>query len=168
MVEHKFNNECDIILYGFSYLLNRFEQKHQLFAVQCIWCLASITRFTETLMFYQHYRIFTSDYLGNLVVTPLDKPLKPSVSESDSSELELQLDNSQLHWESDTNHHPSSIKCELAEARSIPPVDQKIRSGRIVKPVNHSNKELQKRYPRRNKKQLQCLWAPIKKDGLIV
>jgi len=168
MVEHKFNNVCDIILYAVSYLSDWFEQKDQLFAAQRIRWLASITQFTETLMFSWHYRIFTSDYMKNSEVTPLDQPLKPSVSESNISKLQLELDNSQLHWELDTDHHPISIKLELAEAWSILPVDQKTRSGRIVKPVNLSNKELRKRYPGRNKKQLQSLWASSKIRGLIV
>ena len=116
MVEQKFNNKYNIILYALSYLLDRFEQKDQLFAVQCNWWLASITQFTGTLMFYRRYRIFTSDYMKNSVVTPLDQPLKPSVSESNISKLHLELNNSRLHWELDMDHHPCSIKRELAEA----------------------------------------------------
>jgi len=71
MTEHTFNNEHNVILCSVSILLDRFERENQLFAAQCTWWLASIIQFTEVLIYYRHYEIFPSDYIKNLVVTPL-------------------------------------------------------------------------------------------------
>jgi len=124
MIEHKFNNGCDVILFNLSYLLDRFDHNDHVFAAQCNWWLLGITQFTETSMVYQQYRIFTSHYINNLVVTPLDQPLKPSVSESYISKLQFELDNSHLHWEFDQDHYPGSMKWEIGEAQCILLVDQ--------------------------------------------
>jgi len=37
MVNLKFNNEYDVILFTLSVLLNRFEKDDGLFVAQCIW-----------------------------------------------------------------------------------------------------------------------------------
>jgi len=71
MVEHKFNNEYDIILHALSLLLDHFEKDDQLFAAQWIWWLASIIQFTEILTYYRHYKIFPSDFITDLVVALL-------------------------------------------------------------------------------------------------
>jgi len=69
--EHWFNNEYDVILCALSLLLDHFEKDNQLFAPQCIWWLASIIQFTKILIYYCHHKIFTSDYINNLVVSPV-------------------------------------------------------------------------------------------------
>jgi len=70
MTEHKFNNKYEVILCAFSLLLNRFEREDRVFAAQCIRELASIIQFTEILTYNRHYKVFPSDYVKNLVVTP--------------------------------------------------------------------------------------------------
>jgi len=70
MTEHKFNKEYDIILCALLLLLDRFEKEDQLFVTQSIWWLASIIQVTEILTHYRHYKIFPSDYVANIVVTP--------------------------------------------------------------------------------------------------
>ena len=70
MVEHDLNNMYNIILCALSLLLDRFEKENQLFAAQCIWCIASIIHFTEMLINCRHYQVFPSDYVKNLVSTP--------------------------------------------------------------------------------------------------
>jgi len=94
MVEHKINNEYDVILCALYLLLDCFEMQEQLFATQCIWWLASIIQFTEIFVYYRHYKIFPSDYINNLVVTPIPDqvPEEILVPESDTPLLDLAID----------------------------------------------------------------------------
>jgi len=105
MVEHKFDNEYNVVLFALSSLLDRFEEEDRLFPAQCIWWLASINQFMEIVLFYQLHNVFTSEFIKNCVVTP--SPQRPStaalVSESNIPELDLSID-------SDTLIHPSRKK----------------------------------------------------------
>jgi len=94
MREHKFNNEYDAILCPFSLLLDCFGKEDQLFAAQYIWWLASIIQFTEILIYYRDYKVYTSDYVKNLVVTPLAENRKVS-PKSEISVLDIEKDDSQ-------------------------------------------------------------------------
>jgi len=74
MVEHKFHNEYGILLCTVSLVLDHFERDDQLFAAQCVWWLATIIRFTEILIYYLHYKVFPSEYVNDLGVSPLTNP----------------------------------------------------------------------------------------------
>jgi len=67
MVEHNFNNEYKVILFTLSALLDQFEKEDRFFAAQCIWRLASTIPLTEILIYFQHSKVFPSDYTKNLV-----------------------------------------------------------------------------------------------------
>jgi len=95
MNELEFQNEWDIILFTLSLLLDRFEKEHQLFAAQCIWWLASVIQFTEIWIYYQHYKIFPSDYFKNPGITLLDQPGEGTDTVPDSDIPELNLDSDQ-------------------------------------------------------------------------
>jgi len=160
MNERKFTNDYDIIVYAFSLLIRRFQREDNIFAAQCIWWLASIIQYTEILRFYFEYQVFPSTYVRDCIVSPLPEKISEESIIPDSDIPELQLD-------SDTEYRFKSVSRDIAEARSILPVNRTSPSGRIAKPVNLSNKQLRKRYPGRDKKQLQALRTSLRIDGLI-
>ena len=106
MVEHKFNNKYDLILCTGSLLLDCSKREDRLIAGPCIWWLASIILFTEIITFYHYYKIFPSDYVINLKVTPLPSQVSEEmvVPESDipvwdnnnSSDTEIHLSRENL------------------------------------------------------------------------
>lgn len=80
------------------------------------------------------------------MVTPLGLPIESTLPDSNIPEYQL---------DSDTNHRTSSIVREITKVPSIFLYIRLTWFGKIDKPVNLSNKELQKRYPGRNQQQLQ-------------
>ena len=97
--EHMFNNKYDIILCAVSLLLDRFEREDQLFEALCIWWLAHIIQFTEILIFYCHYRVFPSEYVNNLVLSPLSNPgiAGSLILESEIPVLDIDHSNTEVH-----------------------------------------------------------------------
>jgi len=158
MDEHTFYNEYKVILHAFYSSLDRFKLEDQLFAAQWIWWLASIIQFTEIWIYYRYYKIFPSDCIKNCKITPLNMVTESFVLDSDIPNIQL---------DSDMECCSILVTKETSEARSILPATRKTRYGKVVKSVNLSNKELRKRYAGRNKRQLQEIWAPLSKDGLI-
>lgn len=159
-----FNNKYNVILLTLSKLLDCFKKQDQLFAAHCVWWLASIIQFTEVLIYYRQYKIFLSDYLNNLVVTPLDqcREIINKVPDSDISDLQLDFN---LSPELAVN---SSMKKLLPSYRNQKQIVQNsISSGRVSKLANLSRKELRKRYPGRSNKQLQTIQESLRKDGLV-
>jgi len=140
-------------------ILDHCKNEGQLFAARCIWWLACIIQFSERLIYYRHYKIFPSDYIRNRVVTPLDWPREFSDNVLDSDIPKLQLDSS-------ADQSSELLAQQVAETRSILPANRRMRSARIVKPVNLSNKELQKRYPGQTKTQLQSIQESLRKNWL--
>jgi len=100
------------------------------------------------LKYYRLYRISPSDYVTNCAVSPIVGAEKSIISDSVISELLLDFD---------TGYLSKSVEQESAEARTIHAVTRRPRSGRIVTPVNFSNKECGKRYPGRNKQPLRII-----------
>jgi len=139
MVEHNFNSKYQVILCTLSMLLDRFEQDDRLFAAKCIWWLTSNIQFTEILMYYRNNKVFPSDYVKNLVVTPLLKQgtLSP---ESKISILDIGRSNCQ------SNPDPSrSLSEQQSDNRSQLNTTC---SGKTLKNknVNYSNSDIRKRF----------------------
>jgi hypothetical protein len=62
MPKYSFNNEYDIVIWTFSYLLHRFEDSGNLFAAQCIWWIASLIKLTNVVAYYHLHKIFPSEH----------------------------------------------------------------------------------------------------------
>jgi len=116
MTGQKFNNDYDIIVYAFSLLIQPFKEEDNIFAAQWIWWLASIIQYTEIFKFYLEYRIFSSTYFKNCIVTPLPERVPNEMVIPDSDIPELQL-------ESGTEYRFKLVSRDIAEARSILPVN---------------------------------------------
>jgi len=71
MTDKRFTNDYNIIVYAFALLIRRFWTEDNIFAAQCIWWLASIIHYMETLRFHFEYQVFPSEYIRDCVVTPL-------------------------------------------------------------------------------------------------
>jgi len=112
MVCHKWNNEYDVSLFTLSLMLEHFEKEDQLFAAQCIWWLASIILCTEILTYYWWYTIFPSNYIDNLVITPLPHQSGKGslVPESDFPVLDIAMEISNNNSDQETTVHPARNK----------------------------------------------------------
>jgi len=119
-------------------LIRRFQKEANIFGEWCGRWLGSIIQYTEILKYYLQYQIFTSEYLTDCGLTPLTIQGGRETIIPESDILELQLD-------SDSDYISRLIEQEVTEARSTVPFCRNTRSGRIIKPVNLPNKELQKR-----------------------
>jgi hypothetical protein len=94
MTKHTFNNEYDVVIWAFSYLLHRFEESHNLFAAQCVWWIASLVKLREILEYYHRHNIFPSEYHHQQTKKDLegDKSIHPSyIEDRDISPLNLNL-----------------------------------------------------------------------------
>jgi len=66
MPKYSFDNEYDILIWTFSYLLHRFEDSKNVFAAQCIWWIAGLVELTDVLVYFHRYNIFPSEYHNQL------------------------------------------------------------------------------------------------------
>jgi len=169
MIKDELNNEYNVILCRHSLLLDLFEKEDHLFAAQCISWVVSIIQFTEILIYYRHYHIFPSDYVKDLVLTPLpcQSPLKEIVPESEIPELDLaeeisieSSEESYIEHLSKKKFPPKKLSCQLSNIMTG--------SGKVCKPQKIKQKSLAKRYPGKMDKQLQKIWNSLRKDGLIL
>lgn len=168
MTEHTFNNEHNVILCSVSILLDRFERENQLFAAQCTWWLASIIQFTEVLIYYRHYEIFPSDYIKNLVVTPLLDWLPSEEMNSESNIAQLNFATVIITPAKGSYiEHPSRKKYLPKELNNNLSIDR-TRSGKVFKPERLKQKDLRKGYPGFSNKQLAEGRKSLQKDGLII
>jgi len=134
MIRQPFDNDSDITVYAFSLLIRRFNKEDNIFAARCIWWLASIIQYTEIFKFYLESQIFPSTNVKDCVVTPHPKrvPEETIIPDSDIADLQLGLD---------TEYRSKSTSQDIAEERSILPVNQRTSSGRIVTPLNLTHEE---------------------------
>jgi len=151
MVSHTFDNNYDVVLWAFSALSDRFEKEDKLFAAQCIWWLASIIQFREILTYYRQYKIFPSEYLKNIVVTPL--PNNRDIEEIPDGDISpLDLDNQEIP-ESEEEHLSQVTPVRTTRRRLL----NTTRSGRVFKsePLYQEStvKELEKKFGKQSKKQ---------------
>jgi hypothetical protein len=62
MPSYNFDNEYDVLLFGFSILIDWFSGDNNLFAAQCIWWIASLIGCTNVLRYYRQYKTFPSKH----------------------------------------------------------------------------------------------------------
>jgi len=169
MTEKTFSNDYNIIVYAFALLIRRFQKADNIFAAQCIWWLASIVQYTEILKFYFEYQVFPSEYVRDLVVTPL--PVQSSQEEiffeDNISELNLAEANIEKSSKGNYIEHPSREKFLPKDTSDCLPI-YTTRSGRVFKPQKIKQKTLPKRYPGSSGKELQKMQTSLQKDGLIL
>jgi len=160
MRKHRFNNEYDVLLFTLSALLHRFENEDRLFAAQCIWWLANIIQLTEILTYNPHYKVFMSDYVKNLVVTPLlGSATSPLGSEISALDIE------------ESNHHSDlNPRGALPNQRTNTRLRSHLtHSGRILKKpkkINYSNSDLQRKFRNQNKQKRKHTRLFLKTVGL--
>jgi len=145
MVEQKFNNEYDIIRWDVSLLLDRFERGNQVFAAQCIQLLASIFQFTKILIHYHNCKVFLSEYVDSLVVSPFSNPAMAGLLISESNIPVLHCNDSDTEVHSGRSnllpHDQRKKQCRLHTMRS----GQTIRQN-----PDYSNSELHGRFGKQN------------------
>jgi len=66
MVELKFDNEYEVIIFSLTTILHHLERKDHTFVVQGISWLARIIQYSEILLFDRRYNIFPSYYIEKL------------------------------------------------------------------------------------------------------
>jgi len=147
VVEHKFNKTYEIILYALSSLLDRLEREDQLFAAQRIWSLASIIQFTEILIYYRLYTVFPSEYVNNLMISPVSNSgiAGPLILESEIPSLDINDSNAEVH-SGQSNWLPNYQSKMQRQLHSMC-------CGKIFKnQPNYWRSELQARFGKQNKK----------------
>jgi len=169
MTDKKFANDHDIIGYTFVLLIQQFQKEDNIFAAQCTWWLASIIQYTEILKFYLEYQVFPSEYVSDLVVTPLpDRVFKEKVVlDNNISELDLAEENLAISSEKDYINHLLRKKFLPKVSSSQLPINQ-TRSRKILKPQKIEWKVLAKRYPGKTNTQPQQIRDSLRKDGLLL
>jgi len=167
MTERKFLNDYNIIVYAFALLIRQFQKENNIFAAQCVWRLASIIQYTEILRFYFECQAFPSEYVRDLVVTPLpDRPSKNIFIPTDNiSELDLAEENIAEFSGRSFIEHPSRKKFLPKKSSSH---SNQTRSGKTSKLQRIMQKTLAKRNPGKTDKQLQQIRESLRKDGLIL
>jgi len=158
MHEHKFNNQYKVIIFALSNILDQLERKHQIFAAQCVWWLASVIQYTEILLFYRQFNIFPSYWVTNCIVTPLPGVNTEEYSEQDIPELGLAE-------EIIEERERPSLRNNLAKSRTLIGLT---RSRRVVKPQKINQQELAIPYPGKTNNQLQVIRNLLRKDGIVL
>jgi len=144
-----------------SFLLDRFEKEDQLFAAQCIWWLANIIQFTEILSYDRHYKVFPSNYVANLLVTPLQQDTAEKDLVKESNIPLLNLDNYSTISENTTDIavHPTRSKLLPEDQINRSVIIYTTRSGKIPKnwKRNYLNKELESSFSPKTTRQRSIL-----------